>query len=47
VQYAVNVCAKDLDSGTKEKVFATHVTFVCLDDNGAKRAVAPATVREG
>ncbi len=39
VVYAVEVFADNLESGAEEQVFSTHVTFVCLDDSGKKRAL--------
>lgn len=39
VVYAVEVFADNLESGAEEQVFSTRVTFVCLDDNGKKRAL--------
>lgn len=40
VQYAVTVYCDDLGSGREEAVFSTHVTFVCLDEQGRKRPIA-------
>lgn len=37
VQYTVNVYADDIETGSEQTVFSTHVTFVCLDDTGVKR----------
>ena len=37
VKYAVNVYADNIDTGEEEKVFSTHVSFVCLDNEGRKR----------
>lgn len=37
VKYAVNVYADNIDTGEEEKVFSTHVSFVCLDSEGKKR----------
>jgi acyl-CoA hydrolase len=39
VQYQVSVFADDLESGAEERVFSTHISFVCLDDEGEKLAV--------
>ncbi len=39
VVYAVEVFADSLESGKEEQVFSTRVTFVCLDDEGKKRAL--------
>ena len=36
VQYAVNVFNEDIESGDVKGVFSTHVTFVCVDDEGNK-----------
>ncbi|GAB6042091.1 acyl-CoA thioesterase [Endothiovibrio diazotrophicus] len=35
-RYAVEVFCDDLDSGREAPVFTTHVSFVCLDEQGAK-----------
>ncbi|MDD3528358.1 MAG: hotdog domain-containing protein [Gallionellaceae bacterium] len=40
VRYHVTVYCDDIDSGAEDAVFATTVTFVCLDDQGHKRAIA-------
>ncbi len=42
VQYAVNVFNEDIESGDVkvEGVFSTHVTFVCLDNEGNKVDIA-------
>lgn len=47
VQYSVNVYADDIETGSEESVFATRVTFVCLDDAGGKRPLAGADKRSG
>ena len=39
VRYAVHAYCDDIESGREEAVFTTHVTFVCLDDEGRKRAL--------
>ena len=39
VQYAVNVFNEDIESGDVNVVFSTHVTFVCLDDEGNKAEI--------
>jgi acyl-CoA hydrolase len=39
VQYAVNVFNADLESVDLKVVFSTHVTFVCLDDEGNKAEI--------
>jgi len=36
VQYAVNVFNEDVESGDVKGVFSTHVTFVCVDEEGNK-----------
>jgi len=40
VQYAVNVYREDLATGEGGSIFTTTVTFVCLDEMGAKRALS-------
>lgn len=35
-QYCVEVFADDLETGAEDGIFATHVSFVCLDAAGAK-----------
>lgn len=42
VQYAVHVYADDIETGREENVFATRVTFVCLDAEGRKRKLTEA-----
>ncbi|MFA7095631.1 MAG: acyl-CoA thioesterase [Gammaproteobacteria bacterium] len=39
VQYSVTVYSDDIDTGKQEAVFSTHVTFVCLNDEGKKTAL--------
>jgi acyl-CoA hydrolase len=39
VQYTVTVFADDIDTGAEESVFSTHVTFVCLDNQGRKTGI--------
>lgn len=39
VQYSVTVYSDDIDTGIQEAVFSTHVTFVCLNDEGKKMAL--------
>lgn len=39
VSYAVRVFADNIETGEEELVFTTHVTFVCLDSAGNKRAL--------
>ncbi|WP_303905245.1 acyl-CoA thioesterase [Thiohalomonas denitrificans] len=36
IRYTVKVFADDIETGREENVFSTHVTFVCLGDNGKK-----------
>ena len=36
VRYQVAVFADDLETGAEEPIFSTHVSFVCLDAEGAK-----------
>jgi acyl-CoA hydrolase len=40
VRYGVRVFSDDIETGVEQEVFATEVTFVCLDARGAK-AVLP------
>lgn len=40
VSYHVKVFCDDIEHGTEDAVFATSVTFVCLDDHGHKAAIA-------
>jgi acyl-CoA hydrolase len=40
VQYTVNVYREDLGTQGGGSVFTTTVTFVCLDETGAKRALS-------
>jgi acyl-CoA hydrolase len=42
VRYHVEVFCDDIESGQEDAVFATTVTFVCLDDLGRKNAIAGA-----
>lgn len=35
-QYCVEVFADDLETGDEDGIFATHVSFVCLDAAGGK-----------
>lgn len=37
VRYTTTVYRDDIESGIEETIFSTHVSFVCLDDEGAKR----------
>ncbi|KAF0103661.1 MAG: acyl-CoA thioesterase [Betaproteobacteria bacterium] len=39
VQYTVKVYADDLETGAEEAIFSTHVSFVCLDGQGEKKAL--------
>ncbi len=39
VCYAVDVYADNIETGAEESVFATQITFVCLDGDGAKRPI--------
>jgi acyl-CoA hydrolase len=36
VEYEVQVYADDLETGTEEAIFQTHIRFVCLDAMGKK-----------
>jgi len=40
--YLVEVFCDDIELGTEDMVFATTVTFVCLDDLGRKSAIVGA-----
>ena len=40
VHYRISVFRDELETGKREKVFTTGITFVCLDDDGKKRAVS-------
>lgn len=37
VQYTATVYRDDIESGAEETIFSTHVSFVCLDDQGGKQ----------
>ena len=37
VQYRVDVYCDDLETGEEKQVFSTHITFVCLDNEGKTR----------
>jgi acyl-CoA hydrolase len=39
VHYIVNVFRDELETGKREHVFTTGITFVCLDGEGKKRPV--------
>ena len=39
VHYAVNVFRDDIETGERENVFSTGITFVCLDGEGRKRSL--------
>ena len=41
VQYRVDVFCDDLHTGEEALVFSTHITFVCLSDEGKKRPLSP------
>ncbi|MBI5141354.1 MAG: acyl-CoA thioesterase [Nitrospirae bacterium] len=36
VQYQANVYRSELKKADEELIFSTHITFVCVDDNGNK-----------
>lgn len=42
VRYLVEVFCDDIESGSEDPVFATTVTFVCLDEQGDKVTIARA-----
>ncbi len=37
VEYTVNAYKDSIDTGKREMVFSTCITFVCLDENGNKK----------
>lgn len=37
VQYAVTVLPGKAEAGTEEPIFTTHITFVCIDEEGRKK----------
>jgi acyl-CoA hydrolase len=39
VTYEVDVFSGDMRSGDTTPIFSTNIIFVCLDDEGAKRAL--------
>lgn len=39
VRYRVDVYSDDIERGAEARVFATTVTFVCLDAQGRKKAI--------
>lgn len=39
VTYTTKVFCDDIETGREENIFSTHVTFVCLDDEGAKQSL--------
>jgi acyl-CoA hydrolase len=41
VQYTVEVYREEMGARSGEKVFTTGITFVCLDDQGAKKKLCP------
>ncbi len=41
VTYEVQVYADDLASGREEPIFSTHISFVCLDEQGHKTPLPP------
>lgn len=41
VQYNATVYADEIETGLEEIVFATRVTFVCVDEHGRKRPLHP------
>ena len=44
VTYHVDVFCRQIESRDEEIVFSTDITFVCVDDNGAKTPIEPAAV---
>lgn len=40
IQYSVQVFSDDLTAGTKDMVFTTVITFVCMNETGKKAAIA-------
>jgi len=50
IQYFVEVFSDDLKAGTRDMIFATTITFVCMDREGNKAAIGrdlPDSVRKG
>ena len=41
VEYTVNAYKGSIDTGKREMVFTTQITFVCLDKNGNKKQLCP------
>ena len=41
VTYHVDVFCRQIESRDEEIVFSTDITFVCVDDNGAKTPIKP------
>jgi acyl-CoA hydrolase len=39
IEYTVNVYKKSIESGDRVLVFCTHITFVCLNEKGVKKAL--------
>jgi len=37
VEYTVNAYKDSIDTGKRDMVFSTHITFVCLDEKGKKK----------
>ncbi len=37
IEYTVRVYKKSIETGERVMAFSTHITFVCLDDKGAKK----------
>ena len=37
IEYTVRVYKKSIESGERVMAFSTNITFVCLDDKGAKK----------
>lgn len=39
IEYTVHVYKDNIETGDRVIVFSTHITFVCLDENGQKKAI--------
>ena len=39
MHYRVEVFRDDIETGEREQIFSTGITFVCLDDQGKKKGL--------
>lgn len=39
IQYQAQVFSENIETGGEQSIFNTHVTFVCVDENGDKRVL--------